>query len=246
MPENTDQTDNKGGQQAVTFDDAQKDAISKIIEERIGRQNKKHSEELAAAQAAKDAAENALKEEREKSGKKKEDSTDAEKDQFKHILEGEKKLTLQERQAREAAEARIKAVEQENKRIVKDVAIRDAIQDQDTFQFHDVNVVKTLTERFIHFDEDTGKHVIKDENGVIRQNNALQPMTLKEFFSQFASQHPYLVTSNVKGGSGAGESNRSGGGMSKITSKADFKNYQEKVEYITKFGGEAYEKLPLK
>lgn len=246
--ENTDPNLNGGQQTAVTFDDAQKDAISKIIEDRLSRQNKKHADELAAEKAAREAAELALNAEKEKSGKKKDDNSEsaAEKEQFKAILEGEKNVTKREREERLKAEEQIKSLTQENRRIQKDVAIRQAIGEQEGFSFHDVNVVKTLTERHIHFDDETGTFVVKDDAGVVRQNNSLQPMTPKEFFKEFAEQHPYLVTSSAKSGSGAGESSRSGTGAARVLAKADLRTVKEKSDYIAKFGYDAYEKLPLK
>lgn len=246
-------TNNDGTQNTpntpITFSDEQKSAITTIIEDRLTRQTNKHRADLDKALADQKLAHDAeiarLKE--ASKGKGGEPLTDAEKEQYKALLEAEKRQTVAERALREQSEARIKEVEGTNAKIVKDVAIRDAIFDQDTFTFVDANVVKTLTEGSVVYDSELGKFVIKDEAGVIQQNSSLQPQTLKEFYAAFAAKHPYLVASKAKSGTGAGESSRTmAGGLSKIASKADFKNSSEKSEYIKKFGYDQFAALPTK
>lgn len=228
------------------LDEATQAWVNGIINDRLKRQETKHQTELAAA---KKAADDALAAERDKNkpAPKPEGQSDAEKEQFKNILDGEKRATAAEREARAKAEKEAADYKATNAKILKDVAIRDAVADQDNFRFHNIDVVKTLTEKYVTVDEETGAFVVKDENGVVRQNSSLQPMSLKEFYAQYASQHPYLVSSNAKGGTGSGESNRTiAGGLAKVASKADLKTFKEKSDYIKKFGGEAYEQLPLK
>jgi len=87
------------------------------------------------------------------------------------------------------------------------------------------------------------------ENGNIKLNSGMTPMTLTEYFSQFAAARPYLVKGAVKNGTGAAESGRAGSfqnNLGTIKTKADVKTTKEKVEYITKFGYAAWEKLPTK
>lgn len=254
MPvENT--TSNGGSQETtqnttVTFDDNQKAAITSIIEERLTRQKTAHQKELEAKEAeiaAKVEAALAAERERAKGGKEGKVDDDAEKAQYKALIDAEKARTKAASDALAEESKKRGELESTNKKILKDVAISRAITDQDTFHFHNTDVVKVLTEGRIVFDDETGQYQVKDENGVIMQNNSLQPMSLKEFYSQFASQHPYLVSSNAKGGTGAGESNRTvAGGLAKVTSKADLKTVKEKSEFIAKFGYDAFEKLPVK
>jgi len=235
----------------ITFSDEQKTAINEIIEQRLGRQK------LTIEKSAKEAAEAAANERiaaleaelaaAKKGGSKEGENKDGEKEQWKNLIDAEKKQTAAERARAEKAEAEKQGLAKTNAEIVKNVAIRDAIAGQETFQFHNFDTVRRLTEHLVSFDDETGKFIVKDEAGTVMQNSSFQPMTLGEFYTKFASEHPYLVSSQAKGGTGAGESGRTNaGGLSKVTCKADLKTVKDKVDYVNKFGEEAFAALPMK
>ncbi len=231
-----------------TFTDEQRNQVNQLIEGKITSLQTKHQAEIdrikAEAAAERQAAIDAAVKEKEKSSGK---LTDAEREEMQSVLNREKTATEAQKKAREAAEEKYKNLETENYNIRKDQALTSAISNQDAFNFVDVNIVKVLTDKYVSWDDDAKTYVVKDDNGAVRQNSSLQPMTLKEFFTEFGMNHPYLVASRVKNGSGSGESARTNGGTLKpVSAKTDLKTTKEKSDYINKFGGEAYEKLPWK
>lgn len=230
------------------FNDEAKTYIQSLIEERVSRQNASHQRELDRIKAEHDAALNAERERHKTKPTGEGTSTEeAEKAQYKAILEAEKQRTAAVQAALEAATAKMKDIEGTNFKILKDVALNKAIVEQDTFNFVDIDVVKTLTDRYVSFDADSGTYIVKDDSGVVRQNDSLKPMSLKEFYADFGTKHPYLVASKVKGGTGAGDSSRTiAGGLKQVGTKSDLKDFKDKSEYIKKFGLSAYEALPLK
>lgn len=75
--------------------------------------------------------------------------------------------------------------------------------------FVDIGVVTKLTADSIVFDSDKGRFVVVNDDGNPRVNASFEPMTLPEFFAEFAAKNPYLVRSEARGGAGATESSRS-------------------------------------
>lgn len=96
-----------------------------------------------------------------------------------------------------------------NKELVetrKQVAISKAVSE---LNFVNNDVVSKLTDTNIRWDGEKGKFVVVGDDGNPRMNSSLEPMSLKEFYSEFAAQNPYLVRGDVKAGAGSGSSSRS-------------------------------------
>lgn len=242
------------GNQPPKFDEAQQAFIQELIDKRFGKVSSKHEQEIATLKSQFEQEKqtlldelNKLKEGKGNEGKGKGGSNnDADKEQYTKLLDAEKQNTAQALQMKKDLEERLKQAEERNRGILKDQAIRDAATSNQNYEFVDLKAVRKLTEDSIFWDEDSESWVIK-ENGVIKKNSSLLPMTLAEFYAEFASQHPYLVKGTTKAGAGSGEGGRSNNsGMGKVTAKADLKTVKDKVDFINKFGQEAYEKLPLK
>lgn len=175
--------------------------------------------------------------------------TDENKRQMKELLDAERAQTTNIKNLLDASNTEKAKILEENKRILKDQAINDAAQSlPNGVEFHELKTVKKLVEDDISFDADANQWVVK-ENGTVKLNSSLTPMTLTEYFAQFAAARPYLVKGSVKGGSGSAESGRGNGpigGVGVVRAKSDVKTTKEKVDYITKFGYAAWEKLPTK
>jgi len=169
--------------------------------------------------------------------------------QMKAFLDQEKAVTKGVQSLLDAERADKAKVIAENKAILKNQAITEAASTlPNGVEFYELKTVKKLVEDDIEFDADSNQWVVK-ENGNIKLNSGMTPMTLTEYFSQFAAARPYLVKGAVKNGTGAAESGRAGSfqnNLGTIKTKADVKTTKEKVEYITKFGYAAWEKLPTK
>jgi hypothetical protein len=66
-----------------------------------------------------------------------------------------------------------------------------------------------LLDHYIQWDDERSKFVVKGDAGTMRMNAALEPMSLEEFYEEFATKNPYLVRGENKGGTGSSESQRS-------------------------------------
>jgi hypothetical protein len=70
--------------------------------------------------------------------------------------------------------------------------------------FVNLRAVSTLTEGNIRWDATNSKWEVLNDEGQPRLNAAYEPMTVSEFFADFAEKNPYLVKGEVKPGSGSG------------------------------------------
>jgi hypothetical protein len=110
------------------------------------------------------------------------------------------------KESQTAAEA-TKAAQAQALEIRKEHAISSAAQ---RVGFIDLDDVVALTGRLIKYDEELKKFVAITDNGQTRMNAAYEPMSLDEFFSDYAAKKRHLVRTDVLFGSGATESSRSG------------------------------------
>jgi hypothetical protein len=225
----------------VTFSTEQQDFINKTFDTRFATIKAKHeaevkrlADELAAKGAVKTEAE--LEAERLEAEKNK----GKDKDQYKALIDAEKAKAEKFRLQAEQAEKKAKDSEGDVLKVRKEVAIAKAAQKQNFFE---LDVVMKMTQDNIVWDDDSKGFVIM-ENGVVKENSSLKPMTLDEYFGSFAAQRPYLVNGNVKGGAGSTESATASLGL--VKTKADLKTAKDKSDFITKFGLAKYETLPLK
>jgi len=238
----------KQDEEAAKFNETQKARVNEIVTERLSEQQAKHAEELAKIQKDFEAKlEEAIK------GKKKageEDVEDPVKKQYEQILADEKNKA---KNAEELATKRQKEVDDLNQRLRakdKDDAIRKAC---DGLNFLEMDDVLTLTSGKVEYDEQSKQFVVR-ENGIIKQDDTLKPMKLKDYYKQWADSRPHMVGAEAVGGAGSSESRGgSGGNGTLIRSKADIyklptkeEQTKAKVEFIKKHGFAKWESLPLK
>jgi len=233
------------------FTEEQQAFINNVIDQRIGKTKAQAEKEKADAITAavnkaiadKDAEITRLNESlKSKGGNPAE--IEAERAQMKSLLAAEKQNTQTAAELAKKHLERADSLFAENRAILKGQAIREAMDAQESFSFVDPKVVRQLVDGDIVYDDESNAWVVK-QNGVVRQNSSLQPMSVKEFLAEFAAQHPYLVKGTTKGGTGSRESS-GGAGLGKVTTKADLKTTAEKSDYIKKFGYDAFAKLPAK
>jgi hypothetical protein len=251
MPDGTDtgKTGQEGTNNTPTFDDNQQKFINELFDKRFGKITSKHEEEKTALTNKVKELEDALKAAK-KEGTGKEGSnnlTEAEKKQYEDLLKAEKEAAKQALKQVLEKDETVKKIQSELQQTRKTQAIRDAASSMGNgLEFHDLKLVTKLTEDAIVFDEESNQWVVK-ENGVIKKNNSLLPMTLTEYFESFAAERPFLVKGTVKTGAGSGEGRGNGGsGVGVVKTKADLKTVKEKSDYITKFGYDQWEALPSK
>jgi hypothetical protein len=231
---------NDDDKEKIEFTPTQQEFIQKLLDDRFAKVKNKHEKEVADIK--KELEDARKKAEASHADDKKDDKKTADDDpqrkQFQSLLDAEKNRTKlveneRDRIRKEAEEAR-----SESMRIRKEVAIGRSASKQN---FYDLEAVTKLVWDNIEYDEDSKTFVVK-ENGTIKQNSSLQPVTLDEHFSAFAAQRPYLVNGDMKSGADSKDSNKLADGN--IKSKVDLKTAKDKSEYIKKYGLEKFEALP--
>lgn len=233
----------------VTFTDEQQAALNDIIEKRLARERSKAQQELEAERTAKADLEKQLEAERNKATNKGNNGAGngeetPEQKQFRELLEGEKaKATKFEQAAAKAREEAANARASEMK-TRKEVAISRA---SSGCNFHSLDAVLKLTTDMIEWSDEEKTFVVR-ENGIIKQNNELKPMSLDEFYKDYAAKNAFLVNGDVIGGAGSSENRggNNGGSLGVVNTKADLKTVKDKMEYIKRNGLDKYEALPLK
>lgn len=224
----------------VEFTAEQQEAVNKLINDRFAKITSKHELEV---KRLKDEAEAARQlQTAPVTPPVVPPVADATVDQYKQIIEAEKLKVKNAEELRKRAEDDSANSKAEVLKVKKTQAMINAAAKQN---FYELNTALKLTEDSIEYDEDSKNFVIK-ENGVVKQNNSLQPMTLEEYYTGFAAERPYLVNGDIKGGSGSAETGKLTGNNGLIRSKADLKTAKEKSDFISKFGYDKYEVLPLR
>lgn len=75
--------------------------------------------------------------------------------------------------------------------------------------FVNTDVISKLTVDNVIVDPDNvGKFLVLNDDGSPRLSNTLEPMSLDEFYTDFASKNKYLVRGDILAGTGASESQR--------------------------------------
>lgn len=233
----------------VEFTPEQQEHINTLFNQRFGKIQSKHEQEMKAMSEAIETLKTKVPDPAPVVPAAKSATEEENARQMKAFLDQEKAVTKGVQSLLDAERADKAKVIAENKKILKDQAINEAAGTlPNGVEFYELKTVKKLVEDDIEFDGDTNQWVVK-ENGNVKLNSGMTPMTLTEYFSQFAAARPYLVKGAVKSGSGSAESGRAGSfqqNLGTVKTKADVKTTKEKVEYITKFGYPAWEKLPTK
>jgi hypothetical protein len=227
--------------------DLTQDELNALIDRRFGKISSKHedekktlTDEIATLRAELEAA---------KAGKGGKEGKDGEEDEgtrkrYKDILTTEENKRKAEETKRQSAERERDEARKNEMAIRKEVAMHRGMQKAN---FVDQNDVVALTQNMIQFSEEHNRFVVMDQDGKPRENAKLEPLTLDEFYADFAAKRPYLVNADMVSGAGSSENNgRAGSQLGIVRTKADLKSWKDKSDYIDKFGREAYEKLPLK
>jgi hypothetical protein len=173
----------------------------------------------------------------------------AEQKQLEELLRQAQADALENKRVAEERATALKELQGTNYSIMKNQAIRDAVSElanAENIEFHDLSLVTELIGRGIEQDETSKAWVVK-ENGIVKKNASLEPMSVQEYLKTFAAQRPFLVKGSTKSGAGSKESSgRVVNGTATVQSKADLKTIKEKNDFINKFGYEVYAELPLK
>lgn len=155
-----------------------------------------------------------------------------------------------EAEARAAAEQRaeqlaqsVKGLEAERLVLQTDAAIMDAVLEEG-LQFRDVRAVRKQLRDQFRFDKHRKAWLHHNAEGNITLNNDLQPATIGQVLKQFAKENPRWLKEVEKTKADDSEPKRSGTPI--VRSKADFRSNEEKSKWISKHGGTAFGKLPIR
>lgn len=207
-------TDANGNEiQAVTFDEKQQEKVNALIREKQGEaarevramnaaleaEKTSLASELAAAKAALAKATPANK------GKAAEDVAELHAQMAEMKVASQTALQELENTKRLAADKVREALEakSETLKVKKEVAMHKAVS---KLQFVDPSMVQKLTDDSVKFDEAKGKFIVISESGTEKLNSSMEPMSLEEFYKDFAANNPYLVRAEARGGAGSSQS----------------------------------------
>jgi hypothetical protein len=212
---NNDQAVNAGNEGKVTFDERQQARLDELIKEAQGRASRDVRSELDSTkkQLSELLSQNeALKAETSKAKTSTSGATQT--DEVKSLLEEARRASNEAKaeanrlkelavaKEKEAADAR-----SETLNIRKQIAIQNAATKN---RFINLDDVVKLTQENIKWDDSRTRFTVFGDNGTERFNSAIEPMSLDEFYAEYASKHPYLVHGDAKTGAGSSESQRAG------------------------------------
>jgi hypothetical protein len=212
--ENNNTNSNNNEQMKVTYTPEQQAHIEALIKEKqgeAGRQAKAEAEtlrsemaalkqELADAKAAMSSA---------RTNKERQEAGDDVQDLMQKIAEmkaagANREAELTTLRSQLADKDRLVQTERENARnTLKSVEIQKATS---KVGFIDSAVVEKLTSDRVKWDEVRNKFIVINDSGTERMNASYEPMTLEEFYTEFASKNPYLAKGDIRGGVGSSES----------------------------------------
>lgn len=220
----------------IEFNEAQQKHVNKIVQERLTRQETALKTDFEKALNEKLEA---LRTELTPQENKDRGADDATKKQQRELIEAEQRKAAAEKQKREDAEKKLNdansAIAKRDKRDAMKMAMNGV-------GFHSIDEVMLLTDANVELSAD-GKSYVVRENGVIKENSSLEPMSLEEYFRAWAQSRPWSVNEDLISGVGSAPGK---GIVSTVRSRADLKSPQSKSDYIDKFGLQAYEDLPAK
>lgn len=205
------------GDGRVVFNDEQKAQVNKLMKARLAREKEAFDSEKATLtetvnQLRTQVDELTRKSQADKSPSEKRASKDELEQlqgQIKQMEEVHKqKVDEFERfklQAGKLADEK-KEAEARVVNIQKEVAITNACRE---CEFVDPNLILKVTKDLVVWDDSSKRYQVLDDDGNVKLNSAMEPQSLKEFYKEYAANHPFLVTGSVKSGTGSSESKNS-------------------------------------
>lgn len=207
------QASGEGQGEKVVFTPEQQDKVNSLIKEAMGRAGREARELAEKYKTQLDeqgdlvvTLKTQVDELKQGKGSKNDPDLKAEIERIKAENDNRLKETQKtlEQKAREAEEARNNLVT-----LRKQVAVQRSIS---PLNFFDPEEVYRLTSDFIRYDDERQKFIVLGDNGSERMNAAFEPMSLDEFYAEFASKKPYLVRGEMKQGAGTPSTSKAASG----------------------------------
>lgn len=234
------------GETKVTYTEAQQAHMQTIIDAAVGKAHRAARSESEASQASisRLTAELATAKSHTPVNPKSVDEP-ARHDEFERVKLGHKadldaaNLRIAEGQ-REVLKARSEA-----QTVRTEVAITNAAS---KVPFVDLGVVLKLTKDQVVLDPDTGRFNVLNDAGTPRLNASFEPMSLDEFYNDFAAKNKYLVRGSVLPGTGSSESTRtnlSSNGRFEVVEIFGAKSSGAKAAQLMKSDPSEYQRLKI-
>lgn len=215
---NNTQATTEQNTEKITFNEAQQARVNELIQEAMGRAGREARTELSTLKTQFDSLKSELDSAKATASKAK---TPAQRQDADSDVES---ILAQMAEVKSAAAMKDAEVERLRQQLqAKDKEANDykgkALEIQKTHamvsaasktNFINADIVTKLTADQVKYDESRGRFIVVSEAGTERMNSAFEPMSLEEFYAEFANKNPYLVRGDVKGGTGSSESQRSG------------------------------------
>lgn len=196
----------------VTFDEAQQQKVNALIADAQGRAAADVRAQLAASEAAKAQAETDLAAAKAALAAAPKPASAADQTEITRLISQIDEIKAANAAA-QAENVRVLAQARAEKERA-DLASQKASNIQKTSAIQAVasklgfikpDMVSALTAQSVSLEAD-GKIVIKKEDGTPRLNASLEPMSLEEYYTEYATQNPFMVRGEVRPGTGAFES----------------------------------------
>lgn len=210
---------NNGGTPAtppakVEFNEAQQAKVQELIDKAVGRVagnlRGEYEPKLASLQTELTEAKAAAK--AAKPGAQKTEANadvaalQAQIDEMKSASRTSKDEIAQWKTEAQTKAREVETAKAESLGIRKDVAITNAAS---KVNFVNTEVVLKLTKDNIQFDAASGRFIVTSDSGQPRLNAAMEPMSLDEFYTEFAAKNKYLVRGDIVPGTNSSENSRS-------------------------------------
>lgn len=200
----------------VTFDEKQQAKVDELIREAMGRAGRDAKREADAVRAELttlktdlDAAKSALAGAKTAAEKKAAGddvaALTAQIEEMKRASQGREDEFNRLKSQNQALQSDIQRSKQETLNVRKHQAMIEAAS---KIPFVDTSVAIKLTEPEVQWDSDHNRWVVMNAAGQPRMNSSYEPMSLEEFYTEFAAKSPYLVRGDLRTGTGSGTNPR--------------------------------------
>lgn len=216
----TDTNTSQATEEKVTFTPEQQARIDEIVKESMGRAGREKTQQAEARVAelstkvttleqeladAKQAVKTAKTPGDKQAAKEDLEAVQAQMAEMKSASDSQRQELERTKKLMSDREAELVKAKGE----VSDVRKQSAIQSSASkFGFVDPNAVAKLTGDSIKYDDNLQRFVVYGDSGALKQNAAYEPMTLDEFYNDYAAKNPWTVRSDFKPGLGSSQSSK--------------------------------------
>lgn len=201
----------------VSFTPEQQEKIDQIVNEAMGRAGKEARQEAANATAKIKELETTIaglntKLEIKPQPKAKEGDNEqltALQSQIDEMKDASKTALGEVERYRKLVADREKEIENGRRELINErkyAAINKAAEPN---KFINLDAVHKLTAESVKWDDDRKTFVVMNEKGGAKLNSSYEPMTLEEFYVDYAAKNPWLVRADATSGAGSFESQKS-------------------------------------